>query len=274
VRHRDLLARAGERERVREQEGIRRREEPAGREEQPAGQEETGQDVALVVQGRGLDVSARWGGLVLVIDRLLRVVKYSSLFTDLMQLAESDQTAIPVPDFISKQIMLDLVEIVEKDDTAECAHLVLVSLSYLLDFLIAVDFLGFQEIKATVETRVKEHINDSTWKDVFHYTKDIIGLFNTSRHAVEHVCRRLAEGQPAKPAPGGGSEPRPAGVSNQLALVEGRPEGRDPYREDYLDFPATFFRVMLKDKMLNPRYRPRRRIAVNTISASASSCSC
>ena len=36
------------------------------------------------------------------------------------------QSAIPVPDFISRQIMLDLVEIVEKGDTGQCAHLVLV----------------------------------------------------------------------------------------------------------------------------------------------------
>ena len=58
ARHRELLARAGERERLREQEGIRRRELPPDR-EVPLGQDESGQDVALVVQGRGLDVSAR-----------------------------------------------------------------------------------------------------------------------------------------------------------------------------------------------------------------------
>ena len=44
---------------------------------------------------------------------------------------------------------------VEKGDTVECAHLVLVSLSYLLDFLIAMDFLGCTQIKETVEKRIK-----------------------------------------------------------------------------------------------------------------------
>ena len=42
--------------------------------------------------------------------------------------------------------MLDLVE---KGDL-ECAQLILVSLAYLLDFLIAADFLGCERLQATV----------------------------------------------------------------------------------------------------------------------------
>ena len=177
--------------------------------------------------------------------------------------ASTDDTEnpIPVPNFISRQIVLDLVEIIERGDTGHCAHLVLVSLSYLLDFLIAVDFLGFTEVKDTVEERVKRHINDATWKEIFHYTKDIIGLFNTTCHTIEYVCKRLQEGDTSKTTAGGdkltGGASAEQGstnlLSNQIAIMEQKPEARDPYEESYLDFPAVFFKVMLRSKHLLPR---------------------
>ena len=82
-----------------------------------------------------------------------RVIASSSLFMDMVELVEDTASPIPIPAFISRQIMLDLVEMVEKGDW-ECAHLILVSLSYLLDFLIAVDFLGCDRIKGVVEDKV------------------------------------------------------------------------------------------------------------------------
>lgn len=141
-------------------------------------------------------------------------------------------------------------------DTGQCAHLVLVSLSYLLDFLIAVDFLGFTEVKDTVEERVKMHINDASWKEIFHYTKDIIGLFNTTCHTIEYVCKRLQEGDTSK-TPAGEKAHSEQGssnlLSNQIAIMEQKPEARDPYEESYLNFPAVFFKVMLRSKHLLPR---------------------
>ena len=141
--------------------------------------------VSLVVQGRSLHCP-------------VRVIQSSCLLSDLMELTEDDQHQILVPDWISLQIMQDVVEIVEKGDTGECAHLVLVSLSYLLDFLIAVDFLGCLDLKATVEQRIKDRINEANWRGVYDYTKDIIGLFNTTRHAIEFVDKKLVEGSAPK----------------------------------------------------------------------------
>ena len=187
-----------------------------------------------------------------------RVVELSSVFKCMVASTDDSENPIPVPDFISRQIVLDLVEIIERGDTAQCAHLVLVSLSYLLDFLIAVDFLGFTEVKDTVEGRVKMQINDKTWKEVFHYTKDIIGLFNTTRHTIEYVCKRLQEGDLLKSPDKANSVPDhgPANpLSNQMAIMEQKAEARDPYLEDYLNFPAVFFKVKLRPH-LSFRARP------------------
>merc|ERR1719209_2151707 len=170
--------RSGEREKRRQEEELAKRR---AREEQEKVEEEHA-TVALMVQGRRLECSSK-------------VVELSGVFKCMVAATEDEEAPFPVPDFISRQIMLDLVEIVERGDTGQCAHLVLVSLSYLLDFLIAVDFLGFTEVKSTVEARIQEHITDSTWKEIFHYTKDIIGLFNTTRHTIEYICRRLQEGE-------------------------------------------------------------------------------
>jgi len=55
-----------------------------------------------------------------------------------------------------------------------------------------------------------------------------------------------AAGPPGGP-PAPGSPPL---VSNQTAVMEGRPGARDPYREDYLDFPALYFKVLLRSRHL------------------------
>ena len=77
---------------------------------------------------------------------------------------------------------------------------VLVCLSYLLDFLKAVDFLGCEEIKSSLEEKIKEKIDENNWVEVFKYTKRIMGLQKTTKHALEQLtrsssCRRnLTEG--------------------------------------------------------------------------------
>ena len=141
-----------------------------------------------------------------------RVIASSHLLLDMIDLTDpKDDGPIPIPPFITKQIILDLVEMVEKGDM-ECAHLgktnhfmgkvfrdiflrqasnvsVLVSLSYLLDFLIAVDFLCCDKLKASVEEKIKEKIDETNWREVLAYTKDIIGLDNTTRAALEPIIK-------------------------------------------------------------------------------------
>ena len=62
---------------------------------------------------------------------------------------------------------------------------VLTSLSYLLQFLIAVDFLCCDELKAGVEERIKKRISRDNWWEVLTCTKDIMGLDNITRAALE-----------------------------------------------------------------------------------------
>lgn len=133
-----------------------------------------------------------------------RVIASSHLLLDMIDLTDpKDYSPIRIPSFITKQIILDLVEMVEKGDM-ECAHLgrcyklcsvfitslsVLVSLSYLLDFLIAVDFLCCDKLKASVEEKIREKIDETNWREVLAYTKDIIGLENTTRAALEPIIK-------------------------------------------------------------------------------------
>jgi len=264
LRFRDLIKKSGDREKVRQQEALLKRQEQEKKEEEVKEKErneaegrmmrkEEESPVYLIVHGRKIKCSQM-------------VVELSSVFKCMVASTDDTESPIPVPNFISRQIVLDLVEIIERGDTGQCAHLVLVSLSYLLDFLIAVDFLGFTEVKDTVEERVKMHINDTTWKEIFHYTKDIIGLFNTTCHTIEYVCKRLQEGDTSKTGAGekatiGAPPPPPPEqgstnlLSNQIAIMEQRPEARDPYQENYLDFPAAFFKVMLRSKHLLPSFK-------------------
>ena len=52
-----------------------------------------------------------------------RVIESSQLWLDIVDFTDpKDDSPIPVPSFITKQMILDLVEMAEKDDM-ECAHL-------------------------------------------------------------------------------------------------------------------------------------------------------
>ena len=66
---------------------------------------------------------------------------------------------------------------------------VLVSLSYLLDFLVAVDFLCCDEIKAGVEKKIRTQISKDNWREVLTFTRDIMGLDNTTRAALEPIIK-------------------------------------------------------------------------------------
>ena len=95
-----------------------------------------------------------------------------------------DYSPITIPSFITEQIILDLVEMVEKGDM-ECFTLLNTSLSYLLQFLVAVDFLCCDKLKAGVEERIKKRISKDNWREVLTCTKDIMGLGDTTRAALE-----------------------------------------------------------------------------------------
>ena len=97
-----------------------------------------------------------------------------------------DYSPITIPSFITEQIILDLVEMVEKGDM-ECFTLLNTSLSYLLQFLVAVDFLCCDKLKAGVEERIKYRISKDnwSWREVLTFTKDIMGLDNTTKAALE-----------------------------------------------------------------------------------------
>jgi len=144
---------------------------------------------------------------------------------DMVELVE-DTSPIPIPTFISRQIMLDLVEMVEKGDW-ECAHLILVSLSYLLDFLIAADFLGCERLKSVLEEKVKDKICDSNWIEVFHYTKNILGLDNTTKHTLEYICTSLME----------------LAVTGEKDILSMK---CDPYQQEYAQFSPDLLKLMLK----------------------------
>ena len=66
---------------------------------------------------------------------------------------------------------------------------VLVSLSYMLDFLVALDFLCCDKLKAGVEERIKERINETNWREVLNLTQDFIGLDNTTGAALEPIFK-------------------------------------------------------------------------------------
>jgi len=161
-----------------------------------------------------------------------RVISSSAVLLDMMDLVRpDDDSPIPIPQFITRQIILDWVEMVEKGDW-ECAHLVLVSLSYLLDFLIAVDFLGCERIKASVEDKIREKIDETNWREILSYTKDIIGLENTTKAALEHVMKALAKYY------------HDTDLSKEPANEE---EGEgDPYLAEYSRMSAPIVKLMLR----------------------------
>ena len=62
----------------------------------------------------------------------------------------------------------------------------LASLSYLLSFLVAVDFLCCDKLKAGVEESIKERIEENNnFMEVLTVTKDYMGLQDTTRVALE-----------------------------------------------------------------------------------------
>ena len=90
---------------------------------------------------------------------------------------------------------------------------VLVSLSYLLDFLIAVDFLGCDKLKSSVE---------NNWREVLSYTKDIMVLENTTKAALEHIMKDLVK------------------LYNDIELDK---EGEDPYILDYCGMSPNMIKL-------------------------------
>ena len=99
---------------------------------------------------------------------------------------------------------------------------VLVSLSYLLDFLIAVDFLGCDKLKSSVENKIKEKIDETNWREVLSYTKDIMGLENTTKAALEHIMKDLVK------------------LYNDMELDK---EGEDPYILDYCGMSPNMIKL-------------------------------
>jgi len=162
-----------------------------------------------------------------------RVIASSTLFMDMVELVEDATSPIPIPAFISRQIMLDLVEMVEKGDW-ECAHLILVSLSYLLDFLIAVDFLGCDKLKCVIEEKVKGKLSDSNWIDVLNYTKNILGLDKTVKDTIGYLCKRLRE---------------ITGAKDSLYLQS------DPYQNEYEQFSPDLMKILMKSDGLGSCFK-------------------
>jgi len=162
-----------------------------------------------------------------------RVIASSTLFMDMVELVEDATSPIPIPAFISRQIMLDLVEMVEKGDW-ECAHLILVSLSYLLDFLIAVDFLGCDKLKCVIEEKVKGKLSDSNWIDVLNYTKNILGLDKTVKDTIGYLCKRLRE---------------ITGAKDTLYLQS------DPYQNEYEQFSPDLMKILMKSDGLGSCFK-------------------
>jgi len=162
-----------------------------------------------------------------------RVIASSTLFMDMVELVEDATSPIPIPAFISRQIMLDLVEMVEKGDW-ECAHLILVSLSYLLDFLIAVDFLGCDKLKCVIEEKVKGKLSDSNWIDVLNYTKNILGLDKTVKDTIGYLCKRLRE---------------ITGAKDSLYLQS------DPYQNEYEQFSPDLMKIFMKSDGLGSCFK-------------------
>ena len=63
------------------------------------------------------------------------------------------------------------------------------SLTYLLDFLVALDFLCCDYLKAGVEERIKERIDDNNWMEVLTFTKDYMGMDNITGAALEPILK-------------------------------------------------------------------------------------
>ena len=109
--------------------------------------------------------------------------------------------------------------------------LVLVSLSYLLDFVKAVDFLDSPKIKAGLEDKIKKKINDNTWKEVFTATKDIIGLQKVTDLALGHLMKNIHSFFKEE--------------TKDLDLTEAEAVS-DPYVDDYNHLSPALMRQLLR----------------------------
>ena len=118
-----------------------------------------------------------------VVERSFSVISNLIKFTDVD--VESNNPTKP-PEFITKLILLDFIEILEKEDY-ECAHLVLYSHYYLIDFLKAADFLGDENVLNGAEERVKERINGENWKEFFDLTVNSFGLRNITNETFKYL---------------------------------------------------------------------------------------
>ena len=116
-----------------------------------------------------------------VVERSLSVLSNVIKFGDVDVYPDNP---IKPKDFITKAMLLDFLEIIEKEDY-ECANLVLCSNNYLIDFLKAVDFLGDEKVINGVEDRIKDRINGDTWRDFFDLTVDVYGLNNITNAALK-----------------------------------------------------------------------------------------
>jgi len=163
-----------------------------------------------------------------IIECSKSLISHSSLIMDLLEFSTDDDSPIPIPNFITRQIILDWIEIVEKEDF-DCAHLVLVSLSYLLDFLIAMDFLGCERVKESVEEKIKEKINEDSWREVLSYTKDILGLDKTTKNALEHIMKQLSK--------------------YYTDTNDFYPAIKDPWADDYCRMSTSTLKMMLQSEV-------------------------
>ena len=95
----------------------------------------------------------------------------------------------------------------------------------MLDFLIAVDFLGCDKLKSSVADKIKEKINEANWREVLSYTKDIIGLENTTKAALEHIMKALVK---------------------FYSDIELDKDCEDPYIGDYCGMSANMIKLMFR----------------------------
>ena len=76
---------------------------------------------------------------------------------------------------------------------------------------------------------MKDKLCDSNWKDVIHYTKNILGLDNTVKDTMEYISSRLVE----------------LSMYKESLFME-----CDPYQLYYVQFTSDFIKMMMKSECL------------------------
>ena len=76
-----------------------------------------------------------------------------------------------------------------------------------------------------MEEKIKEKIDDFNWMEVFEYTKGIMGLERTTKHALEHLMAKIVKFY---------SE------SDQVKAVD------DPFAPDYVGLAPAMIKLLLK----------------------------